>query len=71
MPLEVIVRNIVAGSFFKRLGVPEGQELSEPTIEFSFKNDELGDSFINSYFARALKFATPSEIEMIKNTPLW
>lgn len=54
VPLEVIVRNIAAGSFSKRLGVPEGQELSEPTIEFSYKNDELGDTLINSYFARAL-----------------
>ncbi|WP_101877969.1 phosphoribosylaminoimidazolesuccinocarboxamide synthase [Lachnoclostridium edouardi] len=66
VPLEVIVRNIAAGSFSKRLGVPEGQELSEPTIEFSYKNDKLGDPLINSYFARALKLATPSEIETIK-----
>lgn len=66
VPLEVIVRNIAAGSFSKRLGVPEGQELPEPTIEFSYKNDELGDPLINSYFARALRLAASSEIETIK-----
>lgn len=66
VPLEVIVRNTAAGSFSKRLGIPEGQELAEPTIEFSYKNDELGDPLINSYFARALKLATAGEIETIK-----
>lgn len=66
VPLEVIVRNIAAGSFSKRLGIPEGKELAEPTIEFSYKNDELGDPLINSYFARALDLATNTEIETIK-----
>lgn len=66
VPLEVIVRNVAAGSFSKRLGISEGQELAEPTIEFSYKNDELGDPLINSYFARALKLATAAEIEKIK-----
>lgn len=66
VPLEVIIRNTAAGSFSKRLGVPEGRELAEPTIEFSYKNDELGDPFINSYFARALELATAEEIETIK-----
>lgn len=65
VPLEVIVRNTAAGSFSKRLGVPEGQELAEPTIEFSYKNDELGDPLINSYFAKALHLATAKEIETI------
>ncbi len=66
VPLEVIVRNVAAGSFSKRLGIPEGQELTEPTIEFSYKNDELGDPLINSYFAKALNLASSSEIETIK-----
>ena len=67
VPLEVIVRNISAGSFSKKYGVPEGIVFSEPTIEFSYKNDELGDPLINSYHAIALKLATKEEIETIKN----
>lgn len=66
VPLEVIVRNVAAGSFSKRLGIPEGTEFAEPTIEFSYKNDELGDPLINSYFARALNLATWEELETIK-----
>lgn len=66
VPLEVIVRNVAAGSFSKRLGVPEGTEFTEPTIEFSYKNDELGDPLINDYFARALNLASWDEIETIK-----
>ena len=66
VPLEVIIRNVAAGSFSKRLGISEGTELVEPTIEFSYKNDELEDPLINSYFAKALKLATQDEIEIIK-----
>ncbi len=66
VPLEVIVRNVAAGSFSKRLGVPEGTQFTEPTIEFSYKNDALGDPLINDYFARALNLATWEEIETIK-----
>ena len=66
VPLEVIIRNVAAGSFSKRLGVSEGTELAEPTIEFSYKNDELEDPLINSYFAKALKLATQDELEIIK-----
>ena len=66
VPLEVIVRNVSAGSFSKRLGVPEGTEFTEPTIELSYKNDELGDPLINDYFARALDLASWDEIETIK-----
>ena len=66
VPLKVIVRNVDAGSFSKRLGVEEGTVLAEPTIEFSYKNDELGDPLINSHFAKALKLATASEIETIE-----
>ena len=66
VPLEVIVRNVAAGSFSKRLGVPEGTVFAEPTLEFSYKNDELGDPLINSYFAKALNLANSMEIEVIK-----
>jgi len=66
VPLEVIVRNVAAGSFSKRLGIEEGTEFTEPTIEFSYKNDSLGDPLINDYFARALDLATWEEIETIK-----
>ncbi len=55
VPLEVIVRNISAGSFAKRYGVEEGIVFDEPTIEFSYKNDDLGDPLINAYHAIALK----------------
>ena len=66
VPLEVIVRNISAGSFANRYGVEEGIVFDEPTIEFSYKNDELGDPLINDYHALALKLATREEIETIK-----
>lgn len=66
VPLEVIIRNIAAGSFAKRFGVEEGIVFDEPTIEFSYKNDELGDPLMNAYHAIALKAATREEIETIK-----
>ena len=66
VPLEVIIRNISAGSFAKRYGVEEGIVFDAPTIEFSYKNDELGDPLLNSYHALALKLATAEEIETIK-----
>ena len=66
VPLEVIIRNISAGSFSKRYGVDEGIVFDTPTIEFSYKNDDLGDPLINDYHAIALKLATPEEIETIK-----
>ena len=66
VPLEVIIRNISAGSFAKRYGVEEGIVFDAPTIEFSYKNDELGDPLFNSYHAVALKLATWEEIETIK-----
>lgn len=65
VPLEVIVRNVAAGSFSKRYGVAEGTELAIPTIEFSYKNDELGDPLINTYHALALRLATKDEIDEI------
>ena len=67
VPLEVIVRNISAGSFAKRYGVEEGIVFDAPTIEFSYKNDDLGDPLINTYHALALKLATAEEIALIKN----
>ncbi len=66
VPLEVIVRNVAAGSFSKRYGVPEGTAFRSPTIEFSYKNDELGDPLINDYHALALGLATAEEIDTIK-----
>ena len=66
VPLEVIIRNVAAGSFSKKYGVPEGTPFIAPTIEFSYKNDDLGDPLINSYHALALGLATKEEIETIK-----
>ena len=66
VPLEVIIRNISAGSFAKRYGVAEGVVFDAPTIEFSYKNDDLGDPLLNEYHALALKLATKAEIEQIK-----
>ena len=67
VPLEVIIRNSSAGSFAKRFGVEEGIVFDEPTIEFSYKNDDLGDPLMNAYHAVALKAATREEIETIKS----
>ena len=67
VPLEVIIRNISAGSFAKRYGVEEGIVFKEPTIEFSYKNDDLGDPLINSYHALALGIATKEDIVTITN----
>lgn len=67
VPLEVIIRNISAGSFAKRYGVNEGVVFDAPTIEFSYKNDDLGDPLLNEYHALALKLATKEEIEKIKS----
>ena len=66
VPLEVIIRNISAGSFAKHYGVEEGIVFDQPTIEFSYKNDELGDPLLNHYHALALKLATAEEIATIE-----
>ena len=66
VPLEVIIRNISAGSFAKRYGVEECIVFDEPTIEFSYKNDDLGDPLLNTYHALALKLATQQEIDLIQ-----
>lgn len=65
VPLEVIVRNVAAGSFSKRFGVEEGTALSSPTLEFCYKNDDLGDPMINDYQIYALNLASREEIEEI------
>ena len=65
VPLEVIIRNVAAGSFSKRMGVEEGKQLLCPILEFSYKNDDLGDPFINYYYALALGIATKEELETI------
>lgn len=70
VPLEVIVRNVAAGSFSKCLGVEEGLEFGQPTVEFSYKNDDLGDPLINDSFAIALKLASQDEIDKIKEMAL-
>lgn len=65
VPLEVIIRNVAAGSFSKKLGIEEGTPLKCPTLEFSYKNDDLGDPFINDYYALGLGLATKEEIDLI------
>ena len=70
VPLEVIVRNIAAGSFSMRYGVEEGTVFEQPTIEFSYKNDSLGDPLLNTDHAKALKLATDAEIATIRTMAL-
>ncbi len=70
VPLEVIIRNTAAGSFSKRYGVPEGKKLPVTVLEFSYKNDELGDPLINDSQALAMELATPEEIDTIKKMAL-
>ncbi len=65
VPLEVIVRNVSAGSFAKKLGMEEGIRLKSPTLEFSYKNDDLGDPMINDYYAIAIGVAAREEIDRI------
>jgi phosphoribosylaminoimidazole-succinocarboxamide synthase len=65
IPLEVIVRNIAAGSFSKRFGVEEGKVLLSPTLEFSYKDDALGDPMINTYHIKALGLATDEELQTL------
>ncbi|MCK9479518.1 MAG: phosphoribosylaminoimidazolesuccinocarboxamide synthase [Firmicutes bacterium] len=65
VPLEVIIRNVAAGSFSKRYGVDEGTQLAISTLEYSFKNDSLGDPLINDYHAIALRLATRDELDKI------
>ncbi|MGB0992672.1 MAG: phosphoribosylaminoimidazolesuccinocarboxamide synthase [Akkermansiaceae bacterium] len=68
--VEVIVRNIAAGSFCKRMGVEEGRVFNQPIVEFSYKSDELGDPLINTDYARELGLATPEECAELKEKAL-
>ena len=70
VPLEVIIRNISAGSFAKRYGVEEGIVFDAPTIEFSYKNDALGDPLLNTSHALALNLAAPEELTVIRTLAL-
>ena len=65
VPLEVIIRHVAAGSFSKRMGVEEGKQLLCPILEYSYKNDDLGDPFINDYYALALGIATKEDLDTI------
>jgi phosphoribosylaminoimidazole-succinocarboxamide synthase len=66
LPLEVIIRNVTAGSFSKRYGVEEGRLLARPVLEFSYKNDDLGDPLINDDHILALELATEEELELVR-----
>ncbi|QZY55715.1 phosphoribosylaminoimidazolesuccinocarboxamide synthase [Crassaminicella profunda] len=66
LPLEVIIRNVAAGSLSKRLGIEEGKELNETVLEFCYKNDELGDPLINDYHVYAMELATKEQVEKVK-----
>ncbi len=70
LPLEVIVRNVAAGSLAKRLGLEEGVIMKETVLEFCYKNDELGDPMINDYHIAAMGYATKDQVETIKNYAL-
>lgn len=70
VPLEVIVRNVAAGSLSKRLGLPEGTPMKKTVLEFSYKDDELGDPMINDYHIFAIELCTPEELKVIKDYAL-
>ena len=65
VPLEVIVRNVAAGSFSKRLGVAEGTALKCPILEYCYKDDDLGDPMVNDYHILAMGYATKEELDTI------
>ena len=68
--VEVVVRNVAAGSLSKRIGLPEGTELPEPVLEYYYKSDELGDPLINDFHIKTLHLATPEQMEEIKTIAL-
>ncbi|NCB42534.1 MAG: phosphoribosylaminoimidazolesuccinocarboxamide synthase [Clostridia bacterium] len=70
IPLEVIVRNVAAGSLAKRLGLEEGTKMKKTVLEFSYKNDELGDPMVNDYHIFAMEYATAEELDIIKDYAL-
>ncbi|MBD2177628.1 phosphoribosylaminoimidazolesuccinocarboxamide synthase [Pseudanabaena sp. FACHB-1998] len=70
LPIEVVVRNIAAGSICKRLGLPQGQELKQPLVEFFYKNDDLGDPLITDAHVAMLELATPEQVVQLKKLAL-
>lgn len=66
IPIELVVRNVVAGSLQKRTGLPEGRQLSAPVVELYYKDDALGDPFINDDHVRELELATPQELDQLR-----
>lgn len=70
VPLEVIVRNIAAGSLSKRLGLPEGTPMKKTVIEYCYKDDELGDPMVNEYHIFAMDICTPEELATIADYAL-
>ena len=70
IPLEVVARNVVAGSLSKRLGIPEGRELREPVVEFYYKDDSLGDPLINEWHVAVLGAASPDELRLLADSAL-
>lgn len=70
VPLEVIVRNIAAGSLSKRLGLPEGKKMAKTVLEYSYKDDALGDPMVNDYHIFAMELATPEELKTISTYAL-
>ena len=70
LPLEVLVRNTVAGSLAKRLGLPEGTKLKQTVLEYCYKDDELGDPMINEYHILAMDFASPEQLRQVADYSL-
>ncbi|MBR3107797.1 MAG: phosphoribosylaminoimidazolesuccinocarboxamide synthase [Clostridia bacterium] len=70
VPLEVIVRNIAAGSLSKRLGLPEGVKMKRTVLEYCYKNDDLGDPMVNEYHILAMEWATKEELDLIASYSL-
>ncbi|MCS6958778.1 MAG: phosphoribosylaminoimidazolesuccinocarboxamide synthase [Pseudanabaenaceae cyanobacterium SKYGB_i_bin29] len=70
LPLEVVVRNIAAGSLCKRLGIEQGRLLAKPVVEFYYKNDDLGDPLLNEDHIALLQLATPDQVELLRNQAL-
>ena len=70
IPLEVIVRNIAAGSLAKRLGLEEGVKMSRPVLEFCYKDDALGDPMVNEYHILAMNYCTEEELKLISDYSL-
>ncbi len=70
VPLEVIVRNIAAGSLAKRLGLEEGVKMKRPVLEYCYKNDDLGDPMVNEYHILAMEYATENELNLIADYSL-